>query len=194
MNRYLVYRGADAKPDDLLPNGLATNQLKELASVYSSYVLKTYESADEVLLDEIARDICESRRLSIWGVNRTFESVCQLSNRLFRIGIFNHCTSDFMVMDDVGAIFGEGDACIVFSVNGRGYNSYGMLMDSMRDRGCSVTLFTMNPRLELAKHATRAVVLPWVSNDYTITALDDQLVFMAYVELLLNKVAHRLQE
>ena len=98
-----------------------------------------------------------------------------------------------MVMDDIGAMFGEGDACIIFSVNGRGYQSYGSLMESMKARGCSVILLTMNPHINLIHSASQYVVLPWVSHDYEATALEDQIVFFMFVELLLNEVARVLQ-
>ena len=131
----------------------------------------------------------------MWGANRTYESVKQLSIRLMRIGVFNQTTSDPQVMDDISTILGEGDLCIVISLNGRGNRSYGSLISSLVERGCTVWLITMNPKAAFARHATETVVLPWMSRDMEGThTVEDQVIVFLFLEFLLREVAGRVGE
>mgnify|MGYP000232227858 CR=1 FL=1 len=131
MNRQLLSHGADA--DRGVDEGRELSSHDNLANAYSAYLRKTTDGLDKAQLARFARLILNARRISIWGANRTYESVKQLSLRLFRIGIFNQTTSDEQVMDDISTILGPGDLCIVMSMNGRGSKSYGTLMSSARD-------------------------------------------------------------
>lgn len=188
MNRQRLSHGADLDERD------ETSAAANLADAYAAYIRKTAEGLDREQLARFARLILGARRISIWGANRTYESVKQLSLRLFRIGIFNQTTSDEQVMDDISTILGPGDLCIVMSMNGRGSKSYGSLMASLVERGCDVLLITMNPKIALIRHATEAVVLPWISNDYSGGFLEDQIVVFMYVECLLNEIASLVDE
>lgn len=183
MNRALMSHGADGE------RPANSSSFTTLAEAYATYLRRTADELDREQLARVARLIVEARRVSIWGANRTYESVLQLSLRLFRIGIFNQTTSDPQVMDDISTILGPGDLCVVMSMNGRGCSSYGQLMSSLLERGCTVLLVTMNPKISLIDHASEAVVLPWISNDYVGGFLDDQMVVIMYVECLLNEIA-----
>ena len=181
MNRHLISYGADEV------EGAST--MDHLADAYASYLRKTAESLDRDQLGRVARLILGARHISMWGCNRTYESVKQLSLRLFRIGVFNQTTSDPDVMDDVSSILGTGDLCVVMSMNGRGAKSYASLMSSLMERGCDVLLITMNPKISLIRHATEAVVLPWISRDYAPGLLEDQMIVFMYLECLMNEIA-----
>lgn len=181
MNRHLISHGADEEETE--------SSIDHLADAYAAYLRKTTDSLDREQLQRIAHLILEARHISMWGCNRTYESVKQLSLRLFRIGVFNQTTCDTQIMDDVSSILGEGDLCIVMSMNGRGTKSYAGLMSSLVERGCDVLLITMNPKISLIKHATESVILPWISKDYATGLLEDQMVVFMYIECLLNEIA-----
>lgn len=181
MNRHLISHGVD--------NTEEASSIDHLADAYATYLRKTTDSLDREQLQRVARLILGARRISMWGCNRTYESVKQLSLRLFRIGVFNQTTSDPDIMDDVSSILGTGDLCVVMSMNGRGTKSYASLMSSLVERGCDVLLITMNPKIGLIKHAAEAVVLPWISRDYATGLLEDQMIVFMYLECLLNEIA-----
>lgn len=184
VNRDLMSHGADCTERE---DG---SSMTALADAYATYLRKTADTLDRQQLVRVARLILGARRISIWGVNRTYESVQQLSTRLFRIGIFNQITPDPQIMDDISTILGEGDLCVVMSMNGRGTKSYSSLMSSLVERGCDVLLVTMNPKINLLRYATESVVLPWISNDYAGGFLEDQMVVFMYVECLLHEIAN----
>lgn len=168
--------------------GETVESMQHLADTYSSYLRRVSDVIDIEQLAIMARGICQAKRISIWGVNRTHEGVMQLSNRLMRLGIFNQASSDIITMVDIAAILGEGDLCIVFSMNGRG-TDYAPLMDSIVNRGGEVYLITMNPEIDLINHATQAVTLPWISRDYEFGTLEDQIIVFMYLEILLDEIS-----
>lgn len=183
MNRQLVSRGTG---DEGHGDGSA---LDGIADAYATYLHRVASEIDPEQLERVARLFLDARRISIWGANRTYESVMQLSLRLMRLGIFNQTTQDPQVMDDISSILGTGDLCVVISMNGRGSKSYGSLMSSLVERGCDVVLITMNPKIALIKHATESVVLPWISNDVSFALLEDQMIAFMYIECLLHEIA-----
>lgn len=187
MNRYLTSHGPAEDRG-------STPAAAQLAGAYASYFQKVAEGIDDEQLGCIAKLILDARRISIWGCNRTYESVMQLSLRLMRIGIFNQTTSDPQLMDDIASILETGDLCIVISPNGRGTKSYPSLMRSLMDRGCNVVLITMNPKIGLAKCAGETVVLPWISNDYEGGILEDQIIVFLFIECLLHKLTDLMDE
>lgn len=187
MNRHLMSQGMGSvggAPTDT--SGV------NLAGAYSTYLHRVAHEADTEQLERLASLIVKARRISIWGCNRTFESALQLSSRLLRIGVFNQVTSDPQSMDDIATILGKGDLCVVLSLNGRGTKRYPSLMNSLTSRDCDVALITMNPKSALVEQATECAVLPWISNDYSETFLEDQLVVFMYLECLLQRIAHKL--
>ena len=185
MEKYLNAVGPVA-PDTR--KGETVESMQHLADTYSSYLRRVSDVIDIEQLATMARGICQARRISIWGVNRTHEGVMQLSNRLVRLGIFNQASSDIITMVDIAMILGKGDLCIVFTMNGRG-TDYAPLMDSIVERGGEVYLITMNPEIGLIKHATQAVTLPWISRDYEFGTLEDQIIVFMYLEILLDEIS-----
>lgn len=185
MEKYLNAVGP-VTPD--ARKGGAVESMQHLADTYSSYLRRVSDVIDIDQLATMARGICQARRISIWGVNRTHEGVMQLSNRLMRLGIFNQASSDIITMVDIAMILGKGDLCIVFTMNGRG-TDYAPLMDSIVERGGEVYLITMNPEIGLIKHATQAVTLPWISRDYEFGTLEDQIIVFMYLEILLDEIS-----
>ena len=185
MEKYLNAVGP-VTPD--ARKGETVESMQRVADTYSSYLRRVSDVIDIDQLATMARGICQARRISIWGVNRTHEGVMQLSNRLMRLGIFNQASSDIITMVDIAMILGKGDLCIVFTMNGRG-TDYAPLMDSIVERGGEVYLITMNPEIGLIKHATQAVTLPWISRDYEFGTLEDQIIVFMYLEILLDEIS-----
>lgn len=185
MEKYLNAVGP-VTPD--ARKGETVESMQHLTDTYSSYLRRVSDVIDIDQLATMARGICQARRISIWGVNRTHEGVMQLSNRLMRLGIFNQASSDIITMVDIAMILGKGDLCIVFTMNGRG-TDYAPLMDSIVERGGEVYLITMNPEIGLIKHATQAVTLPWISRDYEFGTLEDQIIVFMYLDILLDEIS-----
>lgn len=162
---------------------------QRLMDTYASYIRRIPSSVDMGDVRRMADAVRDARRLAVWGAGRTAESAAHLSNRLMRIGIFNRMTSDPPMMADEANALGAGDVCVLLTVNGSASADYASDIDMVVRRGGQVLLVTMDRRIDLAGHASATVVLPWISRDNTTDLYEDQVVILAFTEILLYEVA-----
>lgn len=161
----------------------------QLLEVYGSYISQIPQFISDDQFNRLAHVIASANRIDIWGVNRTAESAQQLSNRLTRLGVYNKWTSDPIVMSDDASILGEGDACILLTMAGRGIATAAEMMDTLRGRGAEVYLITMDRRSGLGAHAGEALYLPWISRDPSVNFYEDQVIVFMFIEILMVKVS-----
>lgn len=194
LNRYMLSIGPkngentddDGDGDAASPKELSPTD--KLMDTYIKYMRQIPEFVPEEQLKKLANDIVSARRIDIWGVNRTAQSASQLSNRLSRLGIYNKLSEDFVTMTDDSAILSKGDLCILFTLNGRGNAAYPDNIASLRKRGCTTWVITMNPRIKAAKEAENVVTLPWVSRSSKTNFYEDQIIVYMFIELLLYEL------
>lgn len=185
MNRYLLSHGTENSQD---PDE-ADDPMQRMIGTYVRYLNQIPHFVCRDQLQQIARMISSARRISIWGFNRTYQSARQLSNRLGRLGIFNKCTDDWVVMADDAEIMDEHDLCILISVEGRGFAGKESIVSSLSKRGCQTLLITMNPKHPLVKEMQHVLTLPWISHDTSTNFFEDQIILYMGLELLLYEVA-----
>lgn len=166
-----------------------TGLRNSLADTYANAVELTAECIDMDQVKELARRIWDARYLDVWGSNRSYQAVLQLTNRLSRIGVYNKPVSDPVIMIDDSSILRTGDMVILFTVRGRGDSSYQENLDSLRRKGCYTVIVTCAKDIELVHHADESFILPWISDRNKNTFLEDQMVFYTFIEILLMEVA-----
>lgn len=187
LNNYLLSQGSDA-PEN--PNAVESHDpLQNIIDTYTHYIrmIPNYVSREQ--LHTAAKKICSARRISIWGFNRTFQSAQQLSNRLGRLGIFNKCTDDWIVMTDDSEMLGPEDLCIILSMEGRGFAGREYIVENLQSHHCPTLLITMNSRIHLADHADQVMLLPRVTDDSPTNFYEDQVIVYILLELLLYEIA-----
>lgn len=187
MHRYLMAQGAENSA--AAPEGESADPMHNIIETYVRYLRQLPGAIDPEALRRAARTICEARRISIWGANRTYQSARQLSHRLGRLGIFNQVTDDWVVLTDNADILTTGDLCVLFSVMGRGLRGREGVVRSLHERGCMVLLITMNPRQPAAEYADQVFTLPCISHDSSKNFFEDQIIVYTFLELLLYEVA-----
>ena len=192
LNNYLLSQGGDNRKSDQPQNSTPNDPLENILDTYIRYIRMIPNYVPREQLQEAAKRICSARRICIWGVNRTFQSACQLSNRLNRLGIFNKCSEDWIVMTDDAELLGKDDLCIILSMMGRGFIGRDLIMNSLKARDCPLLLITMQSRNHLAQYADQILLLPRVSDDSQDNFFEDQIIVYVLLELLLYEVA-RLQ-
>lgn len=171
-----------------------TDPMQNIISTYLQYISQIPSFIDEKELQKSANFINDARQITIWGVNRTYLSACQLSHRLMRMGVPNSATDDSVRMMDYSNILKKGDLCILFTVGGKGSTLYPELFQRLKERGCSTILFTMAPKLtSISKSADINIVLPCIGQAGRQNFYDDQTIFFVFIELLLYEVARTSQ-
>lgn len=184
MNNYLLSQGGNHENA-----GQQEDPIENILDAYTRYIKMLPNYVPREQLQEAAKKICSARRICIWGFNRTFQSACQLSNRLSRLGIFNKCSDDWIVMTDDAEVLGKDDLCIVLSMAGRGFNGRENIVDNLKEHGCPLLLITMNNKMHLAQCADQILLLPRVMDDSQNNFFEDQIIVYVMLELLLYEVA-----
>ena len=185
MNNYLLSQGGDrseAGQENVDP-------IENILDVYTRYIKLIPNYVPREQLQEAAKRICTAKRICIWGFNRTYQSACQLSNRLGRMGIFNKCTDDWIVMTDDSEIVSKEDLCIVLSLAGRGFSGKIGIIDNLKKRCCPLLLITMDGKMPIAQKADWILLLPRVMEDSQDNFFEDQIIVYVMLELLLYEVA-----
>jgi Transcriptional regulators len=82
---------------------------------------------------------------------------------------------------------GKRDLVILFTIHDSvRYDKY---VKQCKERGCTVVCVTMTQDLTYRKLCDTYVVLPRISRDSKVSFLDDQPLFMIYIEILLAEIA-----
>ena len=106
-----------------------------------------------------------------------------------RMGIFNKCTDDWIVMTDDAEVLDKDDLCIVLSMAGRGFREKEHILENLKAHNCSLMLITMNNKMHIAQLADEVLLLPRVTDDSQDNFFEDQIVVYVMLELLLYEVA-----
>ncbi len=187
LSRFLVSRNAsanaDMEPDDAIRN---------ITETYSRYILQIQEACTVQDLSRLADLIIQANRIKIYGYDRTFNSSLQLRQRLAKIGIDAEAVNVGGVMNDLPDILNEKDLVIVFTISNNG--AYNDCVTRFAERNVPVVVLTMTPNLPYQRFTREYIVLPRISRDSNISFLDDQAIYMVFIELLMDAAATRLQK
>lgn len=185
LNSYLLSQGGE-RHENTDEND---DPIENILNAYTRYIKMIPNYVPREQLQEAAKRICTAKRICIWGFNRTYQSASQLSNRLGRLGIFNKCTDDWIVMTDDAEVLGKDDLCIVLSMAGRGFKEKDGIIESLKNHGCPMVLITMNNKMHIAQLADQVLLLPRVTDDSQDNFFEDQIIVYVMLELLLYEVA-----
>lgn len=187
LSRFLVSQNASSHTETE-----DSDPIKAITETYSRYILQLHDACRSDDLRRIARLIIKARRIKILGYDRTFNSALQLRQRLSKIGIDAEAVHDTAIMGDLTDILGKNDLVILFTISNNGaYTDY---VSSFADHGCPVITLTMTPNLAFRRYVKEYVVLPRISRDNNISFLDDQAIYLIFIELLINATASLLQK
>lgn len=159
-----------------------------IIDTYAKYIRKIQETCTQEDLEYIARKIVNANRIRITGINRTFNSALQFSQRLLKLGIDSQASSDCGTLSDLVQLSNEKDLLIVFTIQDR-YKTHYKTVNEAVTRNCPVILFTMNKDFPYADICDKVIYLPWISTDSDISFLDDQAIFFVFIEILLSVIA-----
>ncbi len=186
VSRYLFTGPAD-------PNAAVTkaqdDSLDYVANAYIRYIAIMRDTLPRAQIRRLAQMIINAGSITVFGINRTGFSAMQLSFRLFKLGIASHPVTDPIIMKDYTPILGTDDLCIFFTIRGVGTPLYPEFAKQMREQGCRVAVFTMDPKLPLNKLADEAIVLPRISKTPDLSFLDDQALYFVFIEVLLREIS-----
>lgn len=167
------------------------NPIKQITQSYSNFIMQINSMVTQEEVTKISKLILSSRKLKIFGVNRTALSAHQFRMRLGKIGLDAEFCDDTVTMRDIIEYLGPEDLCIIFSIKVMGA-TYGDIIPELANNGVKTVLLTMTPNNKFANDVTHIVTLPYISKSSSKAFLDDQAIFFVLNEILLNEIAREI--
>ncbi len=164
----------------------------KITYTYSKLINQIQDTVNLKAIEELADHIIKSRRLKIFGSNRTFLSAQQLRMRLGKIGIDAEAIGDEISMRDISELLTEEDYMILFSI--KGMEHYIPVINLAKLNNCPVTLLTMTAGNKLESIVDQQILLPIASRLTTSSFLDDQIIYFVFIEILLTILSKKLSE
>lgn len=182
LSRYLISN------NQTIDNTENMNSITAITSSYADYINKINTTLTLEDLNRLSELILTSKRLKIFGYNRTGFSANQLRYRLSKIGFDAEAITDPVLMNDCANSLNKNDLCIIFSIKAT-KDMYSDCFKILRENNCKIVLITMTPRTPLKSYCDFIISLPYISKLSDIKFLDDQAIFFVFIEIILSELA-----
>lgn len=181
MARFLASRNAESSNAEADP-------VIAITQAYSEYILKMKDSFTTEDLHEIALMYLKARRVKIFGVNRSYNSALQFRQRLSKLKYDAEACGDNGTITEIVNTMTSEDLVFIFTTtdNQRTYTPH---VKTLHDAKCPFIVITMNPNLPFKKQAAKYIALPRISKEASISFLDDQPLFLIFIEMLISAIA-----
>ncbi len=183
LSRFLVSR------NDQVENEEEKDPITSITDLYSDYIkdIRNYVTADQ--FNALAVDFLKTPKIKILGMNRSFNSAAQLRQRLLRMGYDNsEAVGDRDSMNDIFNLMDKDYLLVIFTTTDN-TRTYTPVLSGLEKNGGKLAVITMNRNLPFRKNCDHFIVLPRISKDSNMSFLDDQALFMVFIEILLNFIA-----
>lgn len=165
-----------------------SNSIEAITSIYSSYVAQINQYIDDSTMTKLAKDFLNAKYVKVVGINRSYNSANQLKLRLLRMGYDSEAISDEQTIGDTLNIMNKDYFILVFTTTDN-TRLYSQLLKGLEKNGGKLVVVTMNRNLPIQKECDYYITLPRISKDSSMSFLDDQPIFMIFIEILLNYIA-----
>lgn len=159
-----------------------------IADIYSSVIQQLKNVVSQSELQSIAKMITKANRIKITGLDRTYISALQLRLRLAKIGYDAEAVNNTALFSDLPAILNKNDLIIVFTISNN-HKNYDEFIAEAHATGIPIICITMTPALKFRKHCDKYIVLPKITASANYSFLDNQTIFLVYLEMLLESLA-----
>ena len=182
LSRFLVSRNSSIDKETE-----GKDSIEAITELYSSYINQLNTFLNDEILHNLAEDFLKASKVKIIGLNRSFNSANQMKQRLNRLGYDCEAINDTQVINDVFSIMNKDCFYIIFTTtdNMRYYSTF---INSIDKKGGKLVCVTMNQNLSFKKKCDYFITLPRISKDSSMSFLDDQPLFMVFIEILLNYI------
>ena len=164
------------------------SSIENIINKYSEYILRFPETINEEQIKRIAKLFLKARKIKLFAFNRSLNSATQFKQRLARIGIDAEATGDTATIQDSPAFLNKDDLVFIITMSDNTKLFAGHVKD-LSQTGCKIVCLTASQNLSFKKLCTEYVVIPRISRDAYLSFLDDQPLFMIFIEILLEEIA-----
>ena len=164
------------------------DSIEAITHIYSSYIEQINQFIDNETMTKLAKDFLNAKHVKIIGINRSFNSANQLKLRLLRMGYDSDAICDDQTISDTLNIMNKDYFVLVFTTTDN-TRFYSQNLKELEKNGGKLAVVTMNRNLPIQKKCDYYITLPRISKDSSMSFLDDQPIFMIFIEILLNYIA-----
>ena len=182
LSRFLVSRNAEISREVE-----HKNTIESISDLYINYINQLNNYLNEDILQNLSKDFLKAKKVKIIGLNRSFNSANQFKQRLNRLGYDCEAINDSQGVNDVFNIMNEEYLFLIFTTTDN-MHFYAPLINSLDKNGGKLACITMNQNLTFKKKCDYFITLPRISKDSSMSFLDDQPLFMIFIEILLNYI------
>ncbi len=180
VGRFLISHEDEDSSEDKDP-------VRRITSTYANYINRIPEAVSREQIDHLARMFIKATVVKIFGVNRSYNTACQFKQRLARVGFPNvMAEGDGTVIRDYMNSSGEDNLIIIFSTTDNS-KTFSTMFTGLKKKS-KIVFITCNPNLPFRKQCDEYIVLPRISRDSYASFLDDQALFMVFVEILIEAI------
>ena len=182
LSRSLVTVNGQETPEEQKP------QIHAIADVYCQYIQQIKTSVLPEEMEQLAGKIASSNRIKIFGIDRTYTSALQLRLRIAKIGYDAEAVDNTALMIDFPEILNKDDLIIIFTIRDN-HKEYAPIVAEASSAGIPVICITMTPNLKFKKHCDQYICLPCISKEMDYSFLDNQAIFLVFIEMILGSLA-----
>ena len=139
-------------------------------------------------MEQLAGKIASSNRIKIFGIDRTYTSALQLRLRIAKIGYDAEAVDNTALMIDFPEILNKDDLIIIFTIRDN-HKEYAPIVAEASSAGIPDICITMTPNLKFKKHCDQYICLPCISKEMDYSFLDNQAIFLVFIEMILGSLA-----
>ena len=112
----------------------------------------------------------------------------QLRLRLAKIGYDGEAVNNVALMVDFPEILNKNDLIIIFTIRDN-HKQYAPIVAEAHSAGIPVICITMAPNLKFKKYCDQYICLPSISKEMDYSFLDNQAIFIVFIEMILGSLA-----
>ena len=143
---------------------------------------------DDAALDALAKHILSAKRVLIAGYDRSYLAADQLHRRLLIIGVDSQSTSELGIYEPVLEDYADTGLVLFFTVRDN-MRVFGKHTDGFAIAGVPCACITCTPALPFKSKCTHYITIPQASRNPLVPFLDDDVLFFAFIEVLIDAVA-----
>ncbi|CAM3653352.1 MurR/RpiR family transcriptional regulator [Erysipelothrix urinaevulpis] len=164
--------------------------LDVLLDIYIREISLLKQQLDLKAVSNLSKKIVESDTVVIIGKNNSYTAANQLKLRLIRQGIKAISLDDDKTIYNYADILDLNDIVLIFSVSGFGFNDYPGMIQAYQKNNVPLQLITMDKNSRIYDIANQTILLPNSMIAKKHMALDGQILFLIFIDILLHKIAN----
>lgn len=163
------------------------NYLDTLIDIYTTEINFLKNQLDLKEVANLAGLINVSKTIAILGKNSSFVAAQQLQLRLIRNGMSAIALQDELTIYNYVDILKTDDLVILFSVSGNSSSEYENIISAFEEKNIPFYLITIDKDSKIWNKAIHKILLPNTLVAKKHLALDGQILFMIFIEILIHK-------